>query len=48
MKLNLRALTITAGIIGVAAILITGIANLIWSGYGGCVSFSDGFDLSGL
>lgn len=34
MKLNLKALALTAGILWALAILITGIANLIWSGYG--------------
>jgi len=34
MKLNLKALSITAGILTAAAILVTGIANLVWSGYG--------------
>ena len=34
MKLNLKALALTAGILWASAILIAGIANLIWSGYG--------------
>jgi ABC-type phosphate transport system permease subunit len=34
MKLNLKALALTAGIIWALAIFTTGIANLIWSGYG--------------
>lgn len=34
MKLNLKALALTAGILWALAIFITGIANLIWSGYG--------------
>jgi len=34
MKLNLKALSLAAGIIAATAILITGIANLIWEGYG--------------
>ncbi len=34
MKLNLKALAFTAGILWAVAVLITGIANLIWSGYG--------------
>ncbi len=34
MKLNLKALAFTAGVLWAVAVLITGIANLIWSGYG--------------
>lgn len=34
MKLNLKALALTAGTMWALAILITGVANLIWSGYG--------------
>jgi hypothetical protein len=34
MKLNLKALAFTSGIIWALAVFITGIANLIWSGYG--------------
>ena len=34
MRLNLKAITLTAGIIWALAIFMTGIANLIWSGYG--------------
>ena len=34
MKLNLKALAFTSGILWAVAVLITGIANLIWSGYG--------------
>lgn len=34
MKLNLKALVFTTGILWALAMLITGIANLIWSGYG--------------
>ncbi|MDI6779629.1 MAG: hypothetical protein QME25_05490 [Bacteroidota bacterium] len=34
MKLNLKAFALTAGIIWAAAMLLTGLANLIWSGYG--------------
>ena len=34
MRLNLKAITLTAGILWAFAIFITGIANLIWSGYG--------------
>jgi len=35
MKLNTKALSITTGILTAAAILITGIANMFWNGYGG-------------
>ena len=34
MKLNLKALAFTSGILWAVAVLITGIANFIWSGYG--------------
>ena len=34
MKLNLKALALTAGILWALVILTTGIANLIWPGYG--------------
>ena len=34
MKLNLKALVLTAGILWALAILLTSVANLIWSGYG--------------
>ena len=34
MRLNIKALALTAGIFWALAILTTGIANLIWSGYG--------------
>jgi hypothetical protein len=34
MKLNLKALALTVGILWAAAVFITGVANLIWSGYG--------------
>lgn len=34
MKLNLKALVLTAGILWALVILTTGIANLIWPGYG--------------
>ena len=34
MKLNVRALAFTAGILWALVILLTGIANIIWSGYG--------------
>jgi hypothetical protein len=34
MKLNLRALALTAGILWALAVLLVGGANLVWSGYG--------------
>jgi hypothetical protein len=34
MKLNLKAFALTAGILWGAAMFLTGLANLIWSGYG--------------
>lgn len=34
MKLNLKALVLTAGILWALAIFITAVANLMWSGYG--------------
>ena len=52
MKLNLKAITLTAGIIWALAIFITGIANLIWLGYGDAflkiiASIYPGFKASG-
>jgi len=34
MKLNLKALVLTAGILWALAIFLVGVLNLIWSGYG--------------
>jgi hypothetical protein len=34
MKLNIKALALTAGILWALALLLVGAANLIWSGYG--------------
>lgn len=34
MRLNVKALTLTAGILWALALFLTGLANLIWSGYG--------------
>ena len=34
MKLNLKAFALTAAILWGAAMFLTGLANLIWSGYG--------------
>jgi hypothetical protein len=52
MKLNLRALSITTGIITAAAILLTGILNLIFTEYGTAflnimASVYPGYDASG-
>jgi hypothetical protein len=35
MKLNVKALALTVGILWALAVLLVGAANLIWSGYGG-------------
>jgi hypothetical protein len=35
MKLNIKALALTGGILWAVALLLVGAANLIWSGYGG-------------
>ena len=35
MKLNLKALVLTAAILWALAVFLVGGANLIWSGYGG-------------
>ncbi|NIQ37065.1 MAG: hypothetical protein GTN81_00515 [Proteobacteria bacterium] len=35
MKLNVKALAFAAGILWGLAVLLVGLANLIWSGYGG-------------
>lgn len=34
MRLNLKAITLAAGIIWALAIFLVGIMNMIWSGYG--------------
>ncbi|NIS67978.1 MAG: hypothetical protein GTO12_03205 [Proteobacteria bacterium] len=34
MKLNVRAVAFTAGILWALAVLLVGVANLIWPGYG--------------
>lgn len=34
MRLNIRAMILAMGIIWGAVVLLTGLANLIWSGYG--------------
>jgi ABC-type phosphate transport system permease subunit len=35
MRLNLKALALSAGILWALAVFIVGAANLLWSGYGG-------------
>ncbi len=35
MKLGLRALALTSGILWALALFLTGLMNLIWRGYGG-------------
>ena len=35
MKLNLKAMALTVGILWAACFFLTGIANLIWPSYGG-------------
>lgn len=34
MRLNVRAMAFALGILWAVAVLVTGLANLIWSGYG--------------
>ncbi len=34
MKLNLKALSLTSGIVWALALFLTGVINLIWHGYG--------------
>ena len=34
MKLSIKALAVTAGVLWAAVLLLVGAANLIWSGYG--------------
>ncbi|MEJ2725286.1 MAG: hypothetical protein P8175_11725 [Deltaproteobacteria bacterium] len=34
MRLNIKAMAFTLGILWGAIVLLTGLANLIWSGYG--------------
>jgi hypothetical protein len=52
MRLNLKAIALAAGILWGFAIFITGVANLIWSGYGNAflniiASLYPGFDADG-
>jgi hypothetical protein len=51
MKLNIKAFCLTIGIIWAVAVFLVGIANLIWSGYGGSflqllASIYPGYDAS--
>ena len=34
MKLNLKALTVTFAILWAGVLLVVGVANIVWSGYG--------------
>jgi hypothetical protein len=34
MRLNLKALVLTAGLVWAGSVLMVGVANLIWPGYG--------------
>jgi hypothetical protein len=34
MRLNLKAITLTSGILWALAIFLTGIMNIVWTGYG--------------
>lgn len=52
MKLNIKALVFASGIIWGAALLLTGLLNLIWSGYASTflqvfASIYPGYDASG-
>jgi len=52
MRLNLKAMTLTAGVIWALAVFLTGIANLIWVGYGNAflkimASIYPGYDADG-
>ncbi|MFQ5606061.1 MAG: hypothetical protein ACE5HS_22545 [bacterium] len=52
MKLNIKALVPTAAIIWGTAVFLTGLGNLIWSGYGSTflqimASIYPGYDASG-
>ena len=48
MKLSLKALALTSGILWALALCVTGIFNLIWRGYGDAFLKTDGFHLPGL
>lgn len=51
MKLNIKALCLTTGILWAVAVFLVGVANLVWSGYGGAflqliASIYPGYDAS--
>jgi len=51
MKLNIKAFCLTAGILWAVAVFLVGVANLMWSGYGGAflqviASIYPGYDAS--
>jgi len=52
MRLNLRALSLAAAVVWGLALLLTGLANMIWTGYGAgflgtVASFYPGYHASG-
>jgi hypothetical protein len=52
MQLNIKALSLVAGIFTAASILLVGVLNLFWSGYGGAflqimASIYPGYDAAG-
>jgi ABC-type phosphate transport system permease subunit len=52
MKLNLKALALTAGLVWAGAVLMVGVTNLIWPGYGNTflqlvASIYPGYDATG-
>jgi ABC-type phosphate transport system permease subunit len=52
MRFNIKALVLTAGILWALTVFLTGLANLIWSGYGStflqiAASIYPGYDASG-
>ena len=51
MKLNIKAFCLTAGILWAVVVFLVGVANLMWSGYGGVflqviASIYPGYDAS--
>ena len=51
MKLNIKAFCLTTGILWAVAVFLVGVANLMWSGYGGAflqviASIYPGYDAS--
>jgi len=52
MKLNLKALALTAGLVWAGTVLMVGVTNLIWPGYGNTflqlvASIYPGYDATG-